>query len=306
MKITCLILTKNNEKTIAAVLDSLQGLEVIVGDLGSNDATLEICRDKAKVIKLNSKRPDLARNELSSLVTDGLLFHIEPYEILTNRLELSKNVYKVKIIQDNILTKETRIWPAGTALNFENPLYPKVVHDSLEANLILYSRGSTVPLDEGLNVLASWESEQPKLSDIGYYRACLYLSHKKYNEFIIECKKYLFKEKKGIVSFLLRYYLSLILLHIKGDTKEASKNIIYCLFYHPELSELWCLLGDVFYKTNNYEKAKSFYKNAVVMGQNRKNTDWPLEIDKCKEYPNKMIASCEDILKKSIFLVNEV
>jgi tetratricopeptide (TPR) repeat protein len=68
------------------------------------------------------------------------------------------------------------------------------------------------------------------------------------------------------------------------------------------MSEFWCLLGDCYYAIKDYEKSKSFYENALILGNKRlKNDGWPLEISKYKDYPQKMIESCDKIKSSLIF-----
>lgn len=60
--ITIQILTKNNEKTIVTTLESLRSINanIIIGDYGSTDGTLEICKKfNVKVKKINS---NISRN----------------------------------------------------------------------------------------------------------------------------------------------------------------------------------------------------------------------------------------------------
>ena len=65
------------------------------------------------------------------------------------------------------------------------------------------------------------------------------------------------------------------------------------------MAEFWCLLGDAYYKNRNYIKAMSFYENAIFLGSRRKTDDeWPLEISKYSEHPNKMIESCRNLTKQ--------
>jgi tetratricopeptide (TPR) repeat protein len=302
MKITCLILTKNNEKTLPQTLAALKDLPVIVGDLGSNDGTEAACKE-IEFVRLTAKNFAAGRNELSNMVGDGLVFHIEPWEILTKPLkDLSKNKYKISILQDSIITKEVRIWPAQETVLFENPLYPKVTAKGLEQDIILYSKGPNISLQQGLEILNQWQEDKPKLPDVTYYRACLYLSNRRYDDFILEAKRYLLLEKKNMPSLMTRYYLSLIFLHVKNNPRDAIKNLLYCISHRPELSELWSALGDCFYKMNSYKKAKAFYENALALGGHRKNNDWPLEIDKCLEYPEKMILSCDEMTNNAVFL----
>ncbi len=73
-----------------------------------------------------------------------------------------------------------------------------------------------------------------------------------------------------------------------------------CLAKKPTMAEFWCLLGDVYYDAKDYDKAKEFYENAVILGSRRlKDDGWPMEISKYKEYPQKMIEACKKIKTSS-------
>jgi tetratricopeptide (TPR) repeat protein len=68
------------------------------------------------------------------------------------------------------------------------------------------------------------------------------------------------------------------------------------------MAEFWCLLGDIYYKQNKYEKSIAFYQNAMDLGSRRKNSDtWPLEISKYKTYPSKMINNCNKMINQKIY-----
>ena len=85
----------------------------------------------------------------------------------------------------------------------------------------------------------------------------------------------------------------------KKDFENAVKSLIPCLAEKPTNGEFWCLLGDIYYCLKDYERAKSFYENAKILGSRRLNDDdYPMEISKYKEYPEKLIKSC-DAIKQS-------
>ena len=62
------------------------------------------------------------------------------------------------------------------------------------------------------------------------------------------------------------------------------------------MSEFWCLLGDIYYNQKKINKAISFYENALIIGQKRKNSDFlPIELVSYKEYPEQMIKALNKI-----------
>ena len=72
------------------------------------------------------------------------------------------------------------------------------------------------------------------------------------------------------------------------------------------MAEFWCLLGDIFYKIKQYDKAVEFYDNARIIGQRRlMDSDWPMEISKYSSYPEKMIESSKEIIKNTVLYINK-
>ena len=72
--------------------------------------------------------------------------------------------------------------------------------------------------------------------------------------------------------------------------------IVPCIVKNPTMAEFWCLLADIFYAINDCEKALCFYENAKILGSRRlKSCDYPMEISKYQEYPNKMIEACKSL-----------
>ena len=104
-------------------------------------------------------------------------------------------------------------------------------------------------------------------------------------------------------SVMLRYYYAYVqLIHFK-DAQACLKNINLCLCAKPLMSEFWCLMADVYYHLlHQFQFAKEFYENAIIMGNKRLKTDkYPMDISKYKSYPLKMIDSCDKIVSKTSF-----
>jgi tetratricopeptide (TPR) repeat protein len=118
---------------------------------------------------------------------------------------------------------------------------------------------------------------------------------------------YIHQQKKQTISFyMINYYLSMILCYVKSDYINAIKHLSVCILKNPTMSEFWCLLGDIFYKTKQYNKALDFYENAKIIGQRRLiDSDWPMEISKYSSYPEKMIENTKSLIEQTNIYVNK-
>lgn len=302
--ITVQILVRNNEKTIEKTLDSIQnaGASVIIGDLGCSDNTLKICKSRgAEIVKPRWNRDySLVRNELSK---EGMNFYLHPWEYIASGSELlsscvgDSNVY---VIQNGIVSKEIRIWDKKS--KFTNPVYEAIENENAIclSDLIIVSEGAPDLRKEKSSICKDWISEKPTNSNPYYYMAISCLAERNYEEFYIYAKQYLDIDKNARASaIMLRYYMAHIEMH-KGNLKSAFENLSTCLCYLPQFAEFWCLMGDIFYKSTDYKKAKCMYQNAITIGKRRGSGDsYPIEIEKYQQYPKKMINNIDVILKSS-------
>lgn len=103
-KISGIVLTKNNQNTLRACLQSLQGLidELIIIDDFSIDASCDIARQEfpdVKIIKRNLDRFDKQRNEAISQASYNWILMIDSDEIISETLKLSikQEVYNPEI-----------------------------------------------------------------------------------------------------------------------------------------------------------------------------------------------------------------
>jgi hypothetical protein len=99
---------------------------------------------------------------------------------------------------------------------------------------------------------------------------------------------------------MTRYYYAFVQLTQKRAVRPTLQNLNICLCLKPLMAEFWCLSGDVYYHIlSQFELAKEFYENALILGSKRLNDDiWPMDVSKYKKYPTMMIDSCDKILKK--------
>ena len=305
--LTVQMLTKNNEKTI---LDTFESMAVfkprfLVGDYGSTDNTLNICkRFDAEVLRFKGMPRNEARNCLAEKNKEGWNLWVEPWENVLQNFQSYQKINDdkayVRVINGNIVTWELRLWKNKTT--FINPVFENIDSNSgVSSPMILSSQGGLI-LDESIEILNEWKISDPISNKPYYYQACVYLAQGKYEEFMKIADHYLFLDKSiSMSTTMTRYYQALVYLSHYKSVKNSLKNLNLCLCVKPLMAEFWCLTGDVYYHLlHKFEMAKEFYENALVLGQRRLNSDrWPMDISKYGKYPNMMIESCNKILKNN-------
>lgn len=305
MYLTAQILTKDNEQTIQAAIESISPVvsQILVGDLGSTDQTKEICKSLGVVWEncqgMNRAR---ARNFLMDMHPSQFHMYLEPWEILTsghNRLRKLKCNTMANIFANGSLSKEVRVWNTG---KFHNPIFERLDQDGLSSDLVIYSSGG-VHFEDAMRLLEEWRKEKPTSPQPYYYHACMLLSEGRYEEFIQMADHYLFieKDRNSMSATMTRYYYAMVQLLYRKKARPALQNLNLCLCVNPLMAEFWCLTGDVHYHLlKEFEKAREFYENAIILGSRRlSDSPWPMEVAKYSEYPQKMIASCDKIIKAS-------
>lgn len=307
--LTVQILVKNNEKVIQRTLNSIFALKplILVGDLGCSDNTLNICRQfDATIVKADGVDRGKTRN---GLLRDGWQMYVEPGEVLAYgdiKLQdlIKDHGYYFQVFRGNIITKEIRLWHSSSGLSFKNPVYECVVDNkATDLNVVIYSQTSMNSQDR-MEAIRKWKQNYPAASEPYYYEACLYLSQGKYDEFLKAAHNYLFRDNsKPMPITMTRYYCAMTYCHMMHDAPNAIKFILPCLVAKPLMAEFWCVLGDIYYALlKKYDKAKDFYDNAIELGSMRLKTDnWPLEVNKYKEYPEEMKAKCVKIMEQTTY-----
>lgn len=297
--LTAIVLNKQNQisDTINSLLDFGVN-QVVVG-------TYKPFSSKYNNIKVISVKDEDYAESMNTLLqhctNDHVLFLREKETILQFSVDnLYNEVYGVQILKQDILLKESRIWPKSLNLRFKNPVFEKVDAEPTKMlDVILYQHD--VSDDKIKMLLRKWDKAKPFSMDCYYYRAFEALADKNVNEFKSLITYYLFNSKKeDISSAMARYYLAMIQGLADGDAEAAIQNLIFCIAAYPLMAEFWCLLGDIFVKNNDFDRAIEFYKNSVILGSRRLKTDfWPMQFSKYEEYPNDMITKCQAVLATS-------
>lgn len=303
--ITTHLIVQNNEETIEEALESVLPLngKILIGDIGSTDKTLEICKKyHVEIVKL-SLNNDLGkvRNKLTEYSQTEWNFYIEPWEkIIQGHEEIQKvsHLSHCSIIQDYLITKSIRIWSKET--KFKYPVYECLNGPSKESDVFIHAK--QIDLSErNLKLIKVWKEKNPLALEPHYYLACILFGQRKWKEFLDVANYFIFQEtKQTMASIMTRYYLSLVYFYLEKNYRKSINNLLFCLTKKPLMAEFWCLLGDVYYHLDKYDKAIAFYENAKILGSCRLKTDeWPLEILKYKEYPNEMIENCEKMIQNT-------
>jgi len=308
--ITVHLITKNNADVIEKTLASLAPLDqILVGDLGSADATTKICqRYGATVVHLDFDGDYSAvRNQLAEHSETEWNFYLNPGETLVSGHHLLKekrggNAYYAQVFQGKMISKEVRLW---REVVFENPVFEGIFDESGSVlDIIIYSPGNEVS-EETVDLVMEWKEHNPSVPEVHYYESCIWLSKQDYKKYLACAEKYLFCKKTGISSAMTTYYSGLVRLYSTGKVDEAIRAAVTCLAVKPLMAEFWCLLGDAYYKIADYERAREFYDNAILLGNKRPMTDlWPIDIRKYGEHPSTMIKSCTQMLGNTKYIAS--
>lgn len=284
MKISFQIITHNNEKTILQCLKSLGDNQILVADLGSTDKTIQIVKDFTNEIyryHLDDKNNEI-RNKLILNSNYEWKMYIEPFEILDNlTIQDDCDAYYGMIFNGGIISKETRLWRKG---HFIYPVFEKLNIESKFCNYNLHSSYVNSPRVD--KILNEWQKNNPTNYEPYYYQAFSYLAKKDYKNFSKCYDEVLFR---GQNSLMIDYYHAVVMFYFMNDGYKALKSLMSCIEKNPLMAEFWCLLGDM-YCSKYPSKAKCFYENAILLGEQRDLTDEnPIEINKYKKYPQFML-----------------
>lgn len=303
--LTAHLLTKNNRETVVNAIESVKSSVdlVLVGDLGSTDETVDICKSMGAQVKILGDRPrNEARNLLSSYAQE-INFFIEPWEVLVRGHDLLKRIHDtsyVKVLQEKFLSKEIRLWKAGN--HFVNPVYERIdCPTDIEYDVVISSEGRQ-DHREILEWFQYWKETEPLSPTPYYYEACTLLMLGEYDKFLTMSEHFMFLSKTESMALTMnRYYYALVQMMYKKSAKPAMQNINLCLCEKPLMAEFWCLMGDVSYHLlHRFVDAKNFYENAMILGSRRlENDKWPMDLSKYRSYPTRMIKSCEVITSQS-------
>jgi len=300
--LTIQILSHNNEnllKTIESLLPLNAYITIInIGCLQKKYDFVEKYDIKIKEVDKKLERSKI-RNDFIQADKNEWMMYIEPGEVISsgheNILEAIKEEHtsrRLFVVRDDLIIKETRLWKKSSN-KFVYPVYETLSPDTNPKICNAFISGSIEETDN-LDILVKWKEREPQNPQPDYYLAIQHLVNKKYQDYLKYANLYFFREKEKSQSLItLHYYHALVELHHSRNVHECIRHITFCLTEKPLMAEYWCVLGDALYKTGMVEQAQEMFYNAIVLGQEREtDDDFPVELSKYKDYPEKMINLC--------------
>lgn len=125
---------------------------------------------------------------------------------------------------------------------------------------------------------------------------------KNYELFVLETEKYLFDNFQKKFPFL-RYYISMVYFFKLQNGSKAQTHLSVLLNEHKNLSEAWCLLGDILVSTKKHFDAIKAYENALIYGKQRDIYDGnPMWIPKYDIYPKQMLQKIQNLIDNTTVL----
>jgi tetratricopeptide (TPR) repeat protein len=245
------------------------------------------------------------RNEIISMSKTNWQLYIEPWEVLmcghdtiteiiTNS---SDSCYNCGIMKDDLLTKQIRLWKKDSKLKFVNPVYEFLKGTAVHSDIIFWE----LPHKLSNKPLETWLKSQPLAIEPLYYKSFHLLSEGMYKEFLANAEQYLFHDPTNSMSaIMVRYYIAIVQCYVTKDMTAALRNAIICIAEKPLMAEFWCLLGDIYFHSKEFDKARALYDNAIILGQRRLQDDpWPMHLPKYKSYPEEMLERCKKIMSQA-------
>jgi tetratricopeptide (TPR) repeat protein len=311
--LTTHLIIRNDEEWVEEALKSVLPLDgyIFVADIGSTDNSPYICESYGAVVKRLSLNHDLSqvRNLMMKTDKQPWQFYLEPWEkVLTGTDEIKKicttrgnsQLYRMPVVQGDIITKETRLWHRESGAKFVHPINETILGESQEISAVILQKKVSNRREIHQEIMAKWRERSPLNTNLLYMEACDLLIRKQWKPFLTKAEHYLFQEKQDLMPITMtRYYMAMVLCYAFSQFETATKYIAACIHSRPLMAEYWCLLGDIHYKKKDYERAKVFYENAIDLGSQRPADEWPIEVQKYRKYPQQMIQSCKDVISKS-------
>lgn len=307
MLITIQIITKDNEKTIHQTLESikfLSGAVVVVADLGSKDGTVKICElAGAKLYQVPARNYDYShlRNQIVASSDTDWQFWIKPWEVIAEGQEgmikaLASDlpIYQLLVMQPDLITKEVRLWRKTSGTRFIHPVFENIEGSGKVLNTMLIAKEPFNDFGETLAIITKWRDQFPTLAEPDYYLACTYLMHHRYMDFLRMADHYIFRKKViDDTVLMIKYYCAMVYCQVTRNPYLALTNIMECIAAYPTMAEFWCLLGDIYLRLQDFERAREFYENAKILGSQRKPGDdnLPIILSKYEDYPNQMLSA---------------
>lgn len=307
---TFVITCRNNESTLADCIDSCKKLdsEILIADINSSDKSSDIIEKigcKTIFFGFHNDYAKIKNKIINECETEWMMF-LNANEIILKGLDKiqeyieGKDCRRISVIQEQVITKPIRLINKSNNCIFSNPVFEHISHSSIHSDIFVKSQ-TIDRYEENMEIIKNWMKEKPLVAQTHYYLSCIYLGKSKWDDFIRTANYYLFLEKNKPMSyFMTKYYLAMIYAYVEKNYKLASQQLFELIIEKPLMAEYWCLLGDIYYSLDKFEKAFHFYENAMLLGSRRlKSDEFPFHIEKYKKHPEEMMLNCKNVINSS-------
>lgn len=215
--------------------------------------------------------------------------YLNPKESINNWQELlnqitNNNCYFVNVQRNTIIEKQLRVFDKHTLDKYKNftmsvseyekiPVLEKVIINSS------YEQPRHLPKNKmHFNI---WAKNQECLSLLEEGSYDLYCRNS--SELLLQINL------PSDIKVFHKYYRALL----TKDLQKRLFELLECLDIAPELSEIWCGLGEIAEKLGQKNRAVAMYNNAINFGQQRNllvDKYW-IEVNKYFQYPEERINS---------------
>jgi len=287
MKISVCIITWNEEKLLPIAVASVQGLadEIVVGDTGSTDRTIEVAKGLGCVVVegLDRMHKGESRNAVLQAATGDWLIVLDCDEIVADPVGVCAFLeqtdagalyvrlhFKTAQNATTLQYSQMRIWRKGTYLYkyraHEIPM-PQVTSPKIEYTDFVWEHRPPASRAEGklkyaLDRLVLDVKENPTSSRSKFYLARQYTYMKDWKKSIAMFKKYLRNPDHDQADAYL--YLAKCYGEVENETEQIRALHLACAI-NPGRRDWWGYLGQVYFEKGAYQIALGYFLAALAM-----------------------------------------
>lgn len=298
--LTICALAHNNESVLSRFFTCIEGLDinVLIGDLGSTDATCMIAEKQgASVVKIPFAQDySAARNLLLDRVTTPWTLILDCHETISNpslrRLLgfIESTDHDVFILpvhnysnESNLMgwkpsdlegykgyvpTKQARLFRNNTAIRYQYPVHetilPSVNGTSLVVkeitDITIHNHNYSVQLEQFFGILKKQHAANPEDIHTTYDLGLAYLRKGR-----LQAAKKLFTEIAAKFPQYKNTLTNLATITLKmGDHFTAAKIFLQAIEQNPKDLNAYHNLGQLFWQNKQYDKAEYLFKKALT------------------------------------------
>lgn len=319
------IITKDNEPYLKNTLDCSKKISdeiviVFTGEKNSEEYKLckQYCPDTTYYFKWNnnfSKARNFAIDKTKSkwiiwLDSDEFIDDesIENIKKLINN-KINNMYHQFKLVHGSTTMGQIRMFLKHDDIRWQNPIHeriiPKNFPDKHSGIKIIHKvnniNDSSV---RNINILNKELEINQNNHEYHFYLAIEYHLINQQMKSLFHAEKFLYLYNNTSIDtkkIYIRYLIAWINAYDLKNYQKSVEILLAQLIINCNISEFWCLLGDIYFKMGRIKNAYQFYKNALTMGEYKYDNMWITDLDKYNKYPNLMLKICEDNLNIDLY-----